>query len=742
MQLYGAATLREIQQRVSAWAEARPDAAWVTGGGWGYDVFADLPTRAQLDAAVSRRPVRLLSEDGEALWVNSRALRLAGITRRTPDPLNGAIVRDRRGEPTGLLRGAAMRLVNRLVPEPTREERAKALQFAIRQAQRLGVTSVQDVGAGAGDLDLYDQARTAGTLGIRVYASVPADRTAPDDLDAIARRYPDDPLLKTGLATIDLDGSLESQTAAMLAPYSPKATDGGSLRMTVDDLTRLVTTLTERRWQVAAGAAGDRAVRVALDAFGASTRSATGVKSPRHRIEGAAIVDPQDVPRFGALGVIASMQPLHASAGGSLSWARGLGAERAPLAWPSRSLSAAGAHLAFGSDWPNLPLDPLETLRAVVARPDLRALAAIDAEVGDQRVDVWRGVGVVRRAPQGHARSRHARRPRHPLDRHLRRPREARRGRGRHDDLQRQGRLQARVVIIRGASPLGLPYTRSRSRCGARLRSRGSFAAAHSHFRASPLGLPYTRSRSRWALASVRVARSLPLTRIFGLRPSDSPTRALARAAALASFAWLVRCRSSPPYTRSRSRGARLRSRGSFAPLTRRGVRSEQQVRESLRIRSVMSTHDAVLDEASTSLVNPSSGTLSASPRPNHEHDASSTSSLVTRRAAFREQFLAAHEQTDTLTPQLGENRQVRIVHAVLRPVVRIVQHRIVGGRGMKDDHEVHVRALDAMRGERVQLAAGHVHGRVELVGLLRAPAGFEHHAVDVGVVGEERRAR
>ena len=373
VQLYGAATLREIQQRVSAWAEARPDAAWVTGGGWGYDVFADLPTRAQLDAAVSRRPVRLLSEDGEALWVNSRALRLAGITRRTPDPLNGAIVHDRRGEPTGLLRGAAMRLVNRLVPEPTREERAKALQFAIRQAQRLGVTSVQDVGAGAGDLDLYDQARTAGTLGIRVYASVPADRTAPDDLDAIARRYPDDPLLKTGLATIDLDGSLESQTAAMLAPYSPKATDGGSLRMTVDDLTRLVTTLTERRWQVAAGAAGDRAVRVALDAFGASTRSATGVKSPRHRIEGAAIVDPQDVPRFGALGVIASMQPLHASAGGSLSWARGLGAERAPLAWPSRSLSAAGAHLAFGSDWPNLPLDPLETLRAVVARPDLRA---------------------------------------------------------------------------------------------------------------------------------------------------------------------------------------------------------------------------------------------------------------------------------------------------------------------------------------------------------------------------------
>jgi predicted amidohydrolase YtcJ len=372
VQLAGATTLEEIQTRIEAWAEGKPDAAWITGGGWSYDVFGDLPTRAQLDAAVSDRPIQLLSEDGQALWLNTKALEMARITKRTRAPKHGAIVRDRRGEPSGLLKGSAMMLADRALPKPTREERAKALQAAIRDAQRRGITSVQDFGAAPGDLDLYDAARDAGTLTLRVYAAVPAQRTTPEDLDAIAKRYPDDPLLKTGLASIVLDGSVESQTATMLAPYSPKGSTDGDMQVADAELSRLVATLDARGWQIAVDAAGDRAVRLTLDAYGAVAKNAGGAKAPRHRIEGVTEIDSEDVARFGALGVIASMQPLHAN-GGLMNWSRNVGPDRAPLGWATRSLSAAGAHLAFGSDWPRLPLDPLAGLRAAVARPELHA---------------------------------------------------------------------------------------------------------------------------------------------------------------------------------------------------------------------------------------------------------------------------------------------------------------------------------------------------------------------------------
>ena len=373
VQLFGAATLDDVKQRVTTWAEARSDAPWITGVGWSSDLFADLPVRAQLDAAVSDRPVQLLSQDGQALWLNTKALQAARITKRTPAPKHGVIVRDRRGEPTGLLKGAAMALAEKMLPKPTREERAKALELAIRDAQRRGITSVQDVGAAAGDLDLYDAARDAGTLALRVYAGVPAGRTTPEDLDAIARRYPDDPLLKTGLASIALDGSVESQTAAMLAPYAPKGSSEGDLLMPAADFSKLVAMLDARGWQIAVDAAGDRAVRLALDAYGAVAKNARAVKAPRHRIDNVTMVDGEDMPRFGALGIIATMLPLRATLGGLANWSNNVGPERALLGWPGRSLSAAGAHLAFGSDSPRLPQDPLAGLRAAVTRPGLQA---------------------------------------------------------------------------------------------------------------------------------------------------------------------------------------------------------------------------------------------------------------------------------------------------------------------------------------------------------------------------------
>jgi predicted amidohydrolase YtcJ len=373
LQLAGATTLEDIQQRVEDWGVSHADAPAIAGSGWSYDAFADLPSRAQLDAAVSDRPVMLTSLDGDALWLNTRALAAAGITKRTATPAHGVIVRDRRGEPTGLLKGSAMALADRLLPRPTREERARALQVAIRDAQRHGITSVQDLGAAAGDLDLYDAARDAGTLALRVYAAVPADPASLDDLDAIAKRYPDDPILKTGVAAVALDGSIESQTAFMLAPYTPKGGDEGGLYIAPEEFSRMVAALDARGWQVAVRAAGDRAVRIALDAFGSAARTSKGRSAPRHRIENLTVVDAEDIQRFGALGVIAAMQPLRTAPGSLTTWTANVGPDRDASGWPMRSLSAAGAHIAFGTGWPALPRDPLAGIRAAVSRSENQA---------------------------------------------------------------------------------------------------------------------------------------------------------------------------------------------------------------------------------------------------------------------------------------------------------------------------------------------------------------------------------
>jgi len=340
VQLFGAASIDDVKARVTAWSEAHPDAAWITGGGWSYDVFADLPTRAVLDTIVSDKPARLLSQDGEALWVNTKALDAAEITKRTRNPKDGEIVRDRRGQATGLLRGEAMALMDRAIPPPTREDRARALQVAIKDAQSRGITSVQDLGAASGDLDLYDAARNADSLDLRIYAAVPAARTPPQDFDAIAKRFPDDPVFKTGIAAVAQGPQVSAGALASLA---------------------------SQNWQLALQANDEVSVRRALDTIAQIATKAAAGSAPRHRVEGISLIDEDDIPRFGALGVIASMQPQD-SAGGLLAWTKWAGVERSPFGWAVRSLSAAGAHLAFGSDWPRLPLDPLGSIRAAVNR--------------------------------------------------------------------------------------------------------------------------------------------------------------------------------------------------------------------------------------------------------------------------------------------------------------------------------------------------------------------------------------
>ena len=385
--LQGAQTLDDVQGRIRAFAASHPDRSWVRGRGWGYGPFpGGLPTRQQLDAAVPDRPAVMRCYDGHSIWVNSRALAAAGITKDTPDPPNGTIVRDSQGEPTGLLKESpAAALVNRVLPKPTADEQRRALKAAIAEALRFGVTSVTDAAGSPEDFDVYDEARRAGELGARVYYSLLVtpgftERDA-ERFEALRKAHPDTPLLKTGVIKMFLDGVIETNTAFMLAPYANAPTKG-TPNYTVAEFDRIVQMLDRRGWQIMVHALGDGAVRMALDGF---ERAAAANRAPargrRHRLEHIETIDPADIPRFGKLGVIASMHPVGgfyvppASAPMRTgppppvgAWAGNLGPERAARGGMWKSISRAGGRVVFGSDWPVATIDAMGRIVGIVNR--------------------------------------------------------------------------------------------------------------------------------------------------------------------------------------------------------------------------------------------------------------------------------------------------------------------------------------------------------------------------------------
>ncbi len=406
--LLDATTPDKILARIRTWADANPDRLWVVGRGWNAGSFQNGgPTRQLLDAVAPDRPAFIVSYDGRAAWVNTKALRLAEITRRTPTPPNGLIVKDpRTGEPTGVLRDAAVALAARLVPRPTREERAHALRAAIAEAHRHGITSVQEAAAGADEFTLYEDARRAGDLNLRVYASVSLDGVATDHmfagLDALSSKYPDDPLFKVGGVKITLDGPVESFSAAMLEPYTgkPEGVSGGS-SIAPDDLNRMVRLLDARGWQVTTGAVGDRAVRMALDAYEHAARSnPEPARGRRHRVERIGLVDVEDLPRFRRLHVIASMLPLHGVPleGRLEAWVRNVGAERAARAWPYGGVAAAGGKVAFGTGWPSAALNPMAAIHAAVNRATLDGAPA-EGRSGTERLSLTRAIDAFTSVP-------------------------------------------------------------------------------------------------------------------------------------------------------------------------------------------------------------------------------------------------------------------------------------------------------------------------------------------------------
>jgi predicted amidohydrolase YtcJ len=263
-----AQTLDEAIAAVKAWATAHPDRRWVVGRGWHEDLLDTLtpPTRQSLDEVVADRPVRLVSEGGDKVWVNSAALKLAGVGRRTPDPDGGRIVRDSNDDVIGILEGTAVAAIDALLPAPTQEERTRALFAAIAEARSNGITSLQNADGTALDFELLDRAREDGAVAMRVYSALPVHAASTDEdvasLDDVLKRYPDDPLFKAGVAKVPMDG------------------------IDTDALNKLVRLLDGRGWQVMIEAETAEEARLARNAFRHAERSNDQpVRERRHRLE-------------------------------------------------------------------------------------------------------------------------------------------------------------------------------------------------------------------------------------------------------------------------------------------------------------------------------------------------------------------------------------------------------------------------------------------------------------------------
>src|SRR5467141_4096371 len=374
--LEGAKDATDIQRRLREYATEHPGDDWVLGRGWNYAMFGveALPHKKYLDEIFADRPVFLEGYDGHTYWANSKALALAGITRETPDPPNGAIVRDpKTGEATGALKESAQDLVAKIIPKPSRAEKLLALRAGMKWANEHGITRIHSAGQDFEVLDLFDEMRHRGDLTVRMYIAyfLNPPELRHEDLDAIEhahKKFHDD-WIDAGAVKFMVDGVVESHTAAMLEPYADDPSLKGKLFWDPAKYKAAVAELDKRGLQLFTHAIGDYGVRTALDAYeNAETRNHGRDRRPR--IEHIETIAPSDIPRFGKLGVIASMQPLHSYPDADTLdvWARNAGPDRASRAWAWKSISKDGGRLAFGSDWPVVTLNPWEGTQTAVTR--------------------------------------------------------------------------------------------------------------------------------------------------------------------------------------------------------------------------------------------------------------------------------------------------------------------------------------------------------------------------------------
>ena len=366
LDITGVPSVDEAANRIRAYAEEHPHARWILGRGWNQVLWPvkEFPTAADIDAVVNDRPVWLRRIDGHAAWANTTAMRLAGIDNDTPDPVGGKILRDDNGQATGVFIDLAMDLVERHLPKPDKSDYRQALISAVDALVAEGMTGVHDAGIDLMNAEVYISMADNDELDMRIYAMTGGASEVLDAIGKPLRAYGNDRL---EIASVKLyaDGALGSRGAAMIEPYSDDAENRGLAFWTQDELDRMVAKANGMGFQVGIHAIGDLGNRMALDAF--DTAQQGKPSAFRNRVEHAQIIALEDIPRFAELGVIASMQPTHATSDMNMAEDR-IGPDRILGGYAWRRLLDSGAVIASGSDFPVELSNPFHGLYAAVTR--------------------------------------------------------------------------------------------------------------------------------------------------------------------------------------------------------------------------------------------------------------------------------------------------------------------------------------------------------------------------------------
>jgi predicted amidohydrolase YtcJ len=393
LDLKNAPNTEEFVKRIAERVARIPKGEWLLGGNWDDQGWtpAKLPDRALIDRVTPTTPVFLSRYDGHMALANSVAIRLAGVTAKTPDPPGGEIVRDARGEPTGLFKDAALSLVAKAIPPFSREQRLRAARRALAHAASLGVTSVQDMNPEYDDIAVYAELIERGELTTRIYAA-PTLTNWQDQAKLGLRRAFGSSWLRLGALKGYADGSLGSTTAYFFEAYTDAPETHGLLSdemQPLDAMRERMVKADAAGLQLCVHAIGDRGISMILDLYADVTRT-NGERDRRLRIEHAQHVAPKDFARFAALHVIASMQPYHAIDDGRWA-ARRIGPERIKTTYAFRTFLDRGVRLAFGTDWSVAPLDPMQSIYAAVTRATLDGKNP-DGWVPEQKITVKEAV--------------------------------------------------------------------------------------------------------------------------------------------------------------------------------------------------------------------------------------------------------------------------------------------------------------------------------------------------------------
>jgi predicted amidohydrolase YtcJ len=380
-------SLAECQQRVREMAARTPPGAWVTGLGWNQNAWdGRFPTAADLDGAAPGHPVLLTAKSGHAAWANTAALRVAGITLGTPDPAGGEIVRDAAGQPTGIFLEDAIELVSRHVPEATPEQVAALMVDAMRNAWRVGLTAIHDFD-GRRSFQAFQLLKDRGELGLRVVKQIPV-RHLPEAIGLGLRSGFGDDWLRLGNVKVFMDGALGPRTAAMIEPYAGEPENYGIVVTDKEELYEHATQAAAAGLALTVHAIGDRANHDLLDVYATirGEERTRGQAPLRHRCEHVQLLHPDDYGRLGALNVVASMQPIHATS--DMLMADRYWGARSAGAYALRTQQAAGAPLAFGSDCPVESFNPFWGLHAAVTRRRADGSPGPEGWYPEQRLDV------------------------------------------------------------------------------------------------------------------------------------------------------------------------------------------------------------------------------------------------------------------------------------------------------------------------------------------------------------------